>query len=79
MALGDFNKEYFKSKSSEIIKAIKNNKTDAQSEIKSVFDKTKATAIEAVQEGKKTNKEILRHIKENWETEKKRTRTKSTF
>lgn len=79
VALGNFNKEYFDKNSVKMIKAIKDNKRDAQDEIRSIFDKTKKKAIEAVQEGKKTEKEILNYVKENWKTEKDRSRTKTTF
>lgn len=79
VALGNFNKEYFDKNEKILIKSVKEDKILASKQINTVFDATKEKALEAIEKGKKTDKDILTYIKANWQSKRKGRRTETSF
>jgi hypothetical protein len=73
VALGNFNRTYFKEKEAGIIKLVKEDKEFARKELKRLFDNSKAKAIEAINKGIKTPEAIEQYVTKNWDSKKKRT------
>jgi len=72
-ALGEFNKKYFEKNETKLIRGIESNPDIQRKIILSVFKKTKGVALEAIEEGKKTSKDILNYINANWQGKRKST------
>lgn len=79
VALGNFNKEYFTKNYDKIITSVKENKTVAAKQMKTVFSSTKEKALEAIEKGKKTQEEILNYINSHWKNSRKQRMTETTF
>lgn len=79
VALGKFNKEYFEKNGQNIINLVKSDKDAAKKEFESLFKAAKASAVDAITVGKKTDESILQKIREDMEARgKKKRKTSST-
>lgn len=68
-ALGSFNDKYFSKNEAKLTKLIQKDKEVARKFIESIFTSTKKRALEAVEKGKDTPKEILSYINQNWQSD----------
>ena len=79
VSLGNFNKQYFTENYDAIVSSIKENKSVAAKQIKTVFAATKEKALEALEKGNKTQEEILNYINDHWKSSRKQQMTETTF
>lgn len=78
-ALGDFNKDYFEKNYDKIQVVLEKDKALAKKQIETVFTKTKAKAIEAVEAGINDPGKILTYIKSHWESRREQKVTETTY
>lgn len=77
VALGEFNKEYFDKQGDKMITMIKSNKDEAKKEFIRLFKNSQDKALEAIEKKITDPEKIKKYVKENWESNRKRTITVS--
>lgn len=77
-ALADFNKDHFEQYYDKLRSEVDSDKEAARREIKSVFDRSKTAALQAVEKGIDDPDKILKFIKSKWKTKREQRVTEST-
>lgn len=76
IALGKFNKDFFTFYYDGLVREIKEDKRLTQKSLRSLFEKTKGAAVEAIEIGKSHPDEIYQHVVDVWEGKDKKKKTR---